>query len=64
MTFGYVKVLVCFHYLFLYVSSQGEDEEAPPERKKVVVASCQKEYWVGEVEIVSKPIYNNFFLCV
>ena len=58
MTFGYVKVLVCFHYVFLYVSSQLEEEKEEEmwgsQKKEMMEAGGKKKYRAGEVEIVSK----------
>ena len=34
----------------------------PLPKEKVVASGCKKEYRVGEVEIVSKPIYIFFFV--
>ena len=44
--------------MFLYVSSQGEEEEegealCPP---KVVATNHNQKHWAGKVEIVSKSI--------
>ena len=59
--FGYVKVLACFHYVFLYVSSQGGGAGGNMGQKEVVEAGGTKKYRVGEVEIVSKT--HIFFCC-
>ena len=62
MTFlDMLKVLVCFHYVFLYVSSQGGRRKRKRcGAEKMVEAGGEKKYRVGEVEIVSKNLY--FFL--
>ena len=61
VTFGYVKVWYSM-LKFLYVSSQGEEEDdgealCPPE---VVEAGGCQEHGAEKVEIVIKPI---FFFC-
>ena len=54
----YWCVFITCSYMFLVRGRMKKH----PQREKMVAASHQKEYWAGEVEIVSKPIYIIHFL--
>ena len=57
MTFGYVKVLVCVHFMFLCFQSGGRRKRrggAGWAKKEMVEAHHQEVHRAGKVEIVSK----------